>query len=702
MSPRRRGGCRLPPLGAVLALVVVVRPVAAQGPSLHEVREAEDARAATPAQRALLRAGTESPRPIVRAISIRALGRLGRAALFPRLLPALTDPADTVRAEAAFALLNVTMSGDTSTAHAVRSALRTRLAAEREPRVVGAVAEALGWTPHPDSASAELSAQALVEATRAGRGDAPPPALDGALRGLFGLARQRAVRGRLPAPAVARLAELARHEPAGGTQPGELRALAVLTLAAAAGAPESTFVGALHDPALSVRLAATRAIAADGVDTAAARRIARLGLGDTSWQVRSLVVSALARRIAQRGGCAVYRRLTADPSPSVRIPAVDALTPACDSSARTIAIADSLSAPSPALRGGTAPWHVPAHALVALARLDPARARARLAAYGRSPDFFVREYAARAATEARDTSTLYRLAGDPHPNVRSAAVAGLASLVGHAADQVYVAALGDEDSQLAQTAAAALAGSPHPDARRALLAALRRTTALRRETLRDARLALLERLRELGDASTAPQLRPYLTDYDTLVAARAAEAIGAWTGSRPTPHAVPLPRAAVPGERELAALSRVRLAFTMSAGGTVVVRLDPFSAPTNAARVARLVRGGRLDGLTFHRAVLGRFVQGGSPAANEYAGWGAYTRDEFAARHRRGAVSMSTRGYDTADGQIVFHIADNVEYDHRYTVIGEIVSGLDVVEAMQEGARIAHARVLPPHRDARQ
>jgi peptidylprolyl isomerase len=149
----------------------------------------------------------------------------------------------------------------------------------------------------------------------------------------------------------------------------------------------------------------------------------------------------------------------------------------------------------------------------------------------------------------------------------------------------------------------------------------------------------------------------------------------------------------VPTEAELADLERAQVVLEMADGGTVVLSFSPDAAPTNVARVVQLAGEGKLDGLTFHRAVLPRFVQGGSPAANEYAGWGPYTRDEFALSHRRGAVSMSTRGYDTADGQIVLHTEDNFDYDHRYTVIGRIVSGIEVVDRMQEGARIRRATV---------
>ena len=86
-------------------------------------------------------------------------------------------------------------------------------------------------------------------------------------------------------------------------------------------------------------------------------------------------------------------------------------------------------------------------------------------------------------------------------------------------------------------------------------------------------------------------------------------------------------------------------------------------------------------------------VQGGSPLANEYVGDGPFTRDEVGLENRRGTVGVSTRGRDTGDGQIFVNTVDNVRLDHDYTVFAEVVRGMDVVDRMQEGARIRRITV---------
>jgi cyclophilin family peptidyl-prolyl cis-trans isomerase len=131
----------------------------------------------------------------------------------------------------------------------------------------------------------------------------------------------------------------------------------------------------------------------------------------------------------------------------------------------------------------------------------------------------------------------------------------------------------------------------------------------------------------------------------------------------------------------------------MADGGRVELRLFPMDAPTNAWRFARLARAGWFDGLTFHRIAPFFVVQGGSPHANEYEGDGPFTRDEVGLENRRGTLGVSTRGRDTGDGQLYFNTVDNVRLDHDYTVFAEVVRGMDVVDRMQEGARIRRVEV---------
>jgi peptidyl-prolyl cis-trans isomerase B (cyclophilin B) len=260
---------------------------------------------------------------------------------------------------------------------------------------------------------------------------------------------------------------------------------------------------------------------------------------------------------------------------------------------------------------------------------------------------------------------------------------------------VYVEQLASDESELLMTAAAALEGSGDSSAPARLIDALDRVTALRRETSRDARIALLARVQELGSAAAADRVTPYLHDFDVAVAQRAATVLEAWTGTRPAIAPRPLPRQQLPTFAEAVQLAGTAFVLDMEDGARIEIRLLPFAAPTNAARFARLARSGYFDGLTFHRVVRNFVVQGGSPGASEYTGDGPFTRDELAEPNWRGTVGLSTRGRDTGDGQIYINLIDNVRLDHEYTVFGVVTAGMEAVDRMQEGAVIRQVRERP-------
>lgn len=125
------------------------------------------------------------------------------------------------------------------------------------------------------------------------------------------------------------------------------------------------------------------------------------------------------------------------------------------------------------------------------------------------------------------------------------------------------------------------------------------------------------------------------------------------------------------------------------------MRLFVDEAPASINRVVSLVRRGYYNGLTFHRIATNFVIQGGSPGANEYVGDDRFMRDEVGLRsHERGTVGISTRGRDTGDAQIFVNLIDNWRLDHDYTVIGDVVRGMNVVDAVLEGDVIARVEIV--------
>jgi cyclophilin family peptidyl-prolyl cis-trans isomerase len=240
---------------------------------------------------------------------------------------------------------------------------------------------------------------------------------------------------------------------------------------------------------------------------------------------------------------------------------------------------------------------------------------------------------------------------------------------------------------LISTAARGLAGTPErQSAVAALLKALARLTAERRDTSRDPRVAILQRLRELGSAEHAAALKLYLQDFDPHVAAQAAEMLTTWTGNPQVPLTTILDPGPAPSLADIDALSSATATVIMRNGGSFELRLLTSEAPAAVLRFVRLAQSGYYDGLTFHRVEPNFVIQGGSPGANEYMGDARYMRDELGRlMHARGTVGISTRGRDTGDAQIFVNLVDNPRLDSDYTVFAEIIRGMDRVDEVLEG-----------------
>jgi cyclophilin family peptidyl-prolyl cis-trans isomerase len=349
-------------------------------------------------------------------------------------------------------------------------------------------------------------------------------------------------------------------------------------------------------------------------------------------------------------------------------------------------------------------WQVAAGALATLARVRPGAAAPILADAAAHPLWQVRMEAAGVAGQLGDEARLRDLAADPHHNVREAAIRFLAPLVGHGADDLYVASLDTRDPQLVMTASALLEGTGEPRvALPALFESLEWFNRFGGETSRDARLALLERIGELAPrdddaAGAAETIEPLLEDVDPVVAEAAAELLRGWTGEAVIAHPRPRPRGrSVPSPGALARYAESRIVIEMADGGRFVIALHPFLAPTNTHRLVNQALGGTVDGLTFHRIVSNFVIQGLSPGANEYWGHGGFTRDEVGlTSNLRGTVGVSTRGRDSGDGQIYVNLVDNLRLDHTYTVLGTVVEGMEVVDGLTPGAVVSMVTVEGP------
>jgi len=105
------------------------------------------------------------------------------------------------------------------------------------------------------------------------------------------------------------------------------------------------------------------------------------------------------------------------------------------------------------------------------------------------------------------------------------------------------------------------------------------------------------------------------------------------------------------------------------------------------ARITELAESGFYDGLTFHRVIPGFMAQGGCPRGQGTGGSGQNIPAEFNAEpHVRGVCSMArSSNPNSGDSQFFIVFDDATFLDNQYTVWGQVISGMEHVDALPKG-----------------
>ena len=119
--------------------------------------------------------------------------------------------------------------------------------------------------------------------------------------------------------------------------------------------------------------------------------------------------------------------------------------------------------------------------------------------------------------------------------------------------------------------------------------------------------------------------------------------------------------------------------------GNIVIQLFAERTPLTVNNFVFLAREGWYDGVTFHRVIPGFAAQTGDPSGTGYGGPGYFIPDEIVADlqyNAAGWVGMSNSGPNTNGSQFFITLGPTPELDGKYTLFGQVVSGLDVVRAL--------------------
>ena len=136
--------------------------------------------------------------------------------------------------------------------------------------------------------------------------------------------------------------------------------------------------------------------------------------------------------------------------------------------------------------------------------------------------------------------------------------------------------------------------------------------------------------------------------------------------------------------------------------GTMKVKFYTKDAPKNVANVANLGIKGFYNGLIFHRLIPGFMIQGGDPSGNGTGGPGYTVPAEIKLRHEKGSMAMARTGDQvnperrSSGSQFYVCFKPTPQLDGQYTVIGQLVEGMDVLDKLEKVATGAMDKPTTP------
>ncbi len=135
--------------------------------------------------------------------------------------------------------------------------------------------------------------------------------------------------------------------------------------------------------------------------------------------------------------------------------------------------------------------------------------------------------------------------------------------------------------------------------------------------------------------------------------------------------------------------------------GPVTIALRPDLAPNHVERLKTLARQGFYDGVVFHRVIEGFMAQTGDPTGT---GTGGSDLPDLAAEFTdtpftRGVIGMArSQSQDSANSQFFIMYGDAPALNGQYTALGEVVDGMEAVDAIKKGPPEQNGMVQDPDR----
>lgn len=600
----------------------------------------------------------------VRSHAALAIGRIGDPQGAPFLFEALNDSSQDVAADAAFSL------GLMSRAKPYADSLLA--AADRLPSAIAAAAVLSAGR------LADTSMPETLDRLTEFLSHASPEVRESAAYGLFFAGAKEESTA---------LINLMMLEQDTLVQRAALFTLARLGIAEA----EQIYADYLADSDPFVRSLAVRGLAASKSPEAV--QLLGIALNDIDPGVEAEVIAALSRVDAPRAATFLTRKLPQVEGDKLTVEIITALQ-RLKSNMAAPAVASLLSL------GVTD--NITAAGMEYLASVEADRAVSIIdSILTANPSAHLREAAAEAYGLMDRQTVIPRVAllfGDEDPSVRATAFQVLVKIDSSNLSFYLTKALADPDFVVAAQAIDAIIGLKLDSYFPRLLQLMQDTTAVEV----DLRRAIVDGLPQLFDAFDqdtvlVQMLIAGILDKNYVVRRTAAQVYESelnenrWQQVPPAETRLTAKQIRSAFERYAQANPKVTITTSK---GDIQIELYYDVAPLTVLNFIQLVSSGFYDGLTFHRVVPNFVIQGGDPRGDGWGGPDYMIRCEYSdVPYLRGTVGIATSGKDTGGSQFFITLSPQPHLNGRYTVFGQVISGMEVADSIERGDTITKVTI---------
>ena len=228
--------------------------------------------------------------------------------------------------------------------------------------------------------------------------------------------------------------------------------------------------------------------------------------------------------------------------------------------------------------------------------------------------------------------------------------------------------------------------------------------ALRDRDMNDAALSILDSLGKQKNAKANNAIKSALASEDHLIRRRAVSVLKTNGGGDFSSQIATVKTGNIAADyhRAIARMGTTVNAVVTTTKGAFTIQLLPDEAPLTVDNFIRLAERNYFRGIAVHRVVPNFVIQDGDPRGDGNGGPGYQIRCEInQSPYGRGAVGMALSGKDTGGSQWFVTHAPQPHLDGGYTVFGNVVSGMDVVDSIARGDVIKSIVIKGPARRLR-